>query len=76
MPEMIPNNPPVGLVGFTPGTVCVAGIAVVLLLRRDAEVVHFPAGSGWSDQALVVDEPAARRPGTSQAPTSMSESEK
>ena len=73
MLEVIPNTPPVGLVGVTPGTDGVAGVAVVPLLRRDADVVHFPAGSGWSDQALVVDEPAARRPGT--APTSMSESE-
>ena len=73
MLEMIPNTPPVGLVGVTPGTDGVAGVAVVPLLRRDADVVHFPAGSGWSDQALVVDEPAARRSGT--APTSRSESE-
>ena len=68
MLEMIPNTPPVGLVGVTPGRDGVAGIAVVPLLRRDADIVHFPAGSGWSDQALVVDELAARRPGT--APTS------
>ena len=73
MLEMIPNTPPVGLVGVTPGTDGVAGVAVVPLLRRDADIVHFPAGSGWSDQALVVDEPAVCRPGT--APTSMSESE-
>ena len=46
----------------------VAGVAVVPLLRRDAEIVHVPAGSGWSDPALVVDE---LRPGT--APTSTSE---
>ena len=71
MLEVIPNTPPVGLVGVTTRTDGVAGVAVVPLVRRDADVVHFPAGSGWSDQALVVDEPAARRPGTS-----MSESEK
>ena len=65
------DTPPVGLVGVTPGTDGVAGVAVVLLLRRETDVVHFPAGSGWSEsnQALVVEEPAARRPGT--APTSI-----
>ena len=36
--------------------------------------MHFPAGSGWSDQALAVGELLARRPGTS--PTSTSEYEK
>ena len=73
MLEVIPNTPPVGLVGVTPGTDGVAGVAVVPLLRRDTDVEHFPAGSGWSYQALVVDEPMARRPGS--APTSKSESE-
>ena len=75
MLEVISNTPPVGLVGVTPGTDGVAGVTVVVvpLLRRDADVVHFPAGSGWSDQAVVVVEPAARRPGT--APTSTWESE-
>ena len=57
MLKMISNTPPVGLVGVTPGTVGVAGVTVVLLLQRDAEAVHFPAGSGWSYQALVVYEP-------------------
>ena len=72
MLEVIPNTPPVVLVGVTPGTDGIAGVAVVPLLRRDTNVVHFPAGSGWSDPALVVDEPAARRPCSAQ--TSMSES--
>ena len=31
----------------------VAGIAVAQLLGRDAVVVRFPAGSGWSAQALL-----------------------
>ena len=79
MLEMIPNTLLVCQVGVTPGTDGVAGVAVVPLLpvlRRVAEIVHFPAGSGWSDQALVVDEPAARRPGTAPITTSDSESEK
>ena len=62
MLEMIPNSPPVGLVGVTPGTDGVAGVAVVPLLRRDADVVHFPAGSFWSYQALMVDELSAAVP--------------
>ena len=45
---MIPNTPPDGQVGVIPGTVGVAGIAVAQLLGRDAVVVRFPAGSGWS----------------------------
>ena len=75
MLEMIPNTPPVGLVGVTgtPGTDGFACVAVKPLLGRSADMGHFPAGSVWSDQALVVDEPAVCRPGT--APTSMSESE-
>ena len=36
----------------------VAGIAVAQLLGRDAVVVRFPAGSGWSVQALL-DQPAS-----------------
>ena len=52
---MIPNTPPDGQVGVIPGTVqCgVAGLAVAQLLGRDAVVVRFPAGSGWSVQALL-----------------------
>ena len=38
--EVIPN---------TPGTLGVAGVAAAQLLGRDAVVVRFPAGSGWSD---------------------------
>ena len=49
-----------------------AGVGVVLLLQSDADVVLFPACSGWSDHALAVDELLARRPGTS--PTSKSDS--
>ena len=75
--EVIPNTLPVGLVGFSEsesplGTGGVASVAVAPLLRRDADVMHFPAGSGW--QALAVDEPLAHRRGT--FPTSTSESEK
>ena len=50
---MIPNTPPDGQVGVIPGTVGVAGVAVAQLLGRDAVVVRFPAGSGWSVQALL-----------------------
>ena len=50
---MIPNTPPDGQLGVTPGTVGVAGVAVAQLLGRDAVVVRFPAGSGWSVQALL-----------------------
>ena len=53
MLEVIPNTPPDGRVGVIPGTVIVAGVAVAQLLGRDAVVVHFPAGSGWSVQALL-----------------------
>ena len=49
---MVPNTPPDGQVGVL-GTVGVAGIAVAQLLGRDAVVVRFPAGSGWSIQALL-----------------------
>ena len=49
MQEMIPNTPPVSLVGVSSGTDGVDGVAVVPLVRRDADVVNFPAGSGWSD---------------------------
>ena len=54
MLEMIPNTLPVGLVGVTPGTDGVAGVAFVPLLRRVADLVLVPgpACSGWSDQAL------------------------
>ena len=48
--EVIPNTPPDGQVGVIPGTV---GVAVAQLLGRDAGVVRFPAGSGWSVQALL-----------------------
>ena len=41
MLEMTPNTPPVGLVGVIPGPDGVAGVAVVPLVRRDADVVHF-----------------------------------
>ena len=36
-------------------SVCVAGVlvAVAQLLGRDAVIVRFPAGSGWSVQALL-----------------------
>ena len=51
--EVIPNTPPNGQVGVIPGTVGVAGVAVAQLLGRDAVVVRFPAGSGWSVQALL-----------------------
>ena len=50
---MIPNTPPDGEVGVIPGTVGVAGVAVAQFLGRDAVVVRFPAGSGWSVQALL-----------------------
>ena len=60
---------PVYACSSIPGTDDVAGVAVVPLLGHDIDVVHFSAGSCWSYQALVVDEPAARRPGT--APISM-----
>ena len=56
---MIPN---------APGTDDVAGVAKVPLVQRDADVVHFLACPGWSDRALLVDEPAARRPGTAPVP--------
>ena len=49
--EGIPNTPPDGQVGVIPGTV--GGVAVAQLLGRDAVVVRFPAGSGWSVQALL-----------------------
>ena len=39
--------------GVVPGTVGVAGVAAAQLLGRDAVVVRFPAGSGWSIQALL-----------------------
>ena len=51
--EVIPNTPPDGQVGVIPGTVGVAGVAVAQLLGRDGVVVCFPAGSGWSIQALL-----------------------
>ena len=54
--EVIPNTPPDGQVGVIPGTVGVgrvARVAVKQLLCRDAVVVRFPAGSGWSVQALL-----------------------
>ena len=51
--EVIPNPPPDGQVGAIPGTVGVAGEAVTQLLGRDDVVVRFPAGSGWSIQALL-----------------------
>ena len=50
---MISNTPPDGQVGVIPGTVGVAGVALAQLLGRDAVVVRFPAGSGWSVQALL-----------------------
>ena len=50
---MIPNTPPDGQVGVIPGTVGVAGVAVAQLLGIDAVVVRFPAGPGWSVQALL-----------------------
>ena len=50
--DVVPNTPPDGQVGVL-GTVGVAGIAVAQLLGRDAVVVRFPAGSGWSIQALL-----------------------
>ena len=51
---MIPNPPLDGQVGAIPGMVGVAGgVAVAQLLGRDAVVVRFPAGSGWSVQALL-----------------------
>ena len=53
--EVIPNTPPDGQVGVIPGTVGVAGVAVEQLLGRDAVVVRFPACSGWSVQALLVE---------------------
>ena len=34
-------------------TVGVAGVAIAQLLGRDAVVVRFPAGSGWSCQVLL-----------------------
>ena len=51
--QEIPNILPDGQVGVIPGTVGVAGVAVAQLLGRDAIVVLFPAGSGWSVQALL-----------------------
>ena len=51
--EAIPSTPPVGLLGVIAGTAGVAGVAVAQLLGRDAVVVRFPAGSGWSVQALL-----------------------
>ena len=51
--EVIPNTPPDGQVGVIPGTVGVAGVDVAQLLGRDAVVVRFPTGSGWSVQALL-----------------------
>ena len=50
---MIPNTPPDGQVGVIPGTVGVAGVAVAQILGRDAGLVRFPAGSGWSVQAIL-----------------------
>ena len=50
---MIPHTPPDGQVGVIPSKVGVAGVAVAQLLGRDAVVVRFPAGSGWSLQALL-----------------------
>ena len=50
---MIPHTPPDGQVGVIPSKVGVAGVAVAQLLGRDAVVVRFPAGSGWSFQALL-----------------------
>ena len=52
----------------------VAGVAVVPLLWRHAEVVHFQACSSWSDQALAVNKLLASRQDTPL--TSTSESEK
>ena len=40
-------------VGVIPGTVGVAWRAVAQILGRDAVVVRFPAGTGWSVQALL-----------------------
>ena len=54
--EEIPNTSPDCQVGVIPGTVGVADVgrvAVAQLLCRDAVVVSFPAGSGWSVQALL-----------------------
>ena len=51
--EVIPNTPPDGQVGVIPGTVGVAGVAAAQLLGRDAVVVRFPTGSGWSVQPMV-----------------------
>ena len=51
--EVIPNTPHDGQVGVIPGTFGVAGVAVAQLLGRDAVVVRFLAGSGWSVQALL-----------------------
>ena len=53
--EVIPNTPPDGQVGVIRGTVGVTGVAVAQLLGRDAVVVRFPAGSGWSFQALRLE---------------------
>ena len=52
---MIPNKPPDDQVGVIPGTFGVAGVtvAVAQLHGRDAVVVCFHAGSGWSVQALL-----------------------
>ena len=36
-----------------PGTGCLFGVAIAQILGRDAVVVRFPAGSGWSIQALL-----------------------
>ena len=71
---MIPNTPPDGQVGVIPGTVGVACPAVAQLLGRDAVVVRFPAGSGWSVQALLDQRASLTHRCLSQA-RSLSESE-
>ena len=69
MLEMIPNTPPVGLVRVL-GTDGVPGrrrgriAAPPARCRCYGDVAQFPAGCGWSDQALADDEHLARRPGT------------
>ena len=57
---MIPNTPHDGQVGVIHGTVGAAGVAVAQLLSRDAIAVRFPAGSGWSVQALLDQQAASK----------------
>ena len=60
---MIPNTPPDGQVGAIPGTVGVAGVAVVQFVGRgDAVVVRFPAGFGWSENSFRSGEVAPSSP--------------